>query len=184
MVLDRCCIVHLNNMCTHTVTQYTSHFSYNCVAIYVVVIYISAGFSFGGTLAQLCATHLWSLSQSICPELLEKNLLCITYGQPIISLPRIEDFAHVNADKSRFYAIYISDDIIPMVMRYLDPVYTDKSTHELMERFRKENSPNEVQILTTNLDRGVPRGGGGRGGRGVQTNPLTFSYNNNQPIGV
>ena len=62
----------------------------------------------------------------------------------MISLPRIEDFAHVNADKNRFHAIYISDDIIPMVMRYLDPVYTDKSTHELLERFRRENAPSEV----------------------------------------
>ena len=102
------------------------------------------GFSFGGILANLCASHLWSLSQGICPELLEKNLLCITFGQPIISLPRTGSTTDMIADKSRFHAIYISDDIIPRMMRYLDPGYTEFTAEHLLERFRKDNSPNEV----------------------------------------
>ena len=104
------------------------------------------GFSFGGILANLCATHLWSLSQGICPELLEKNLLCITFGQPIISLPRTTDKV---ADKRRFHAIYISDDIIPRMMRYLDPGYTEFTAEHLLERFRRENNPNEVYSFVT-----------------------------------
>ena len=105
---------------------------------------IILGFSFGGILAHSCATHLWSLSQEICSELLEKNLLCITFGQPIISLS-----ADTTADKSRFHAIYITDDIIPRMMRYLDPVYTKLANKDLLERFRSENNPHEVNLVVT-----------------------------------
>ena len=101
------------------------------------------GFSFGGILAHLCATHLWSLSQGICPELLEKNLLCITFGQPVLSLPSMADFAKRVADKTRFHAVFIPDDIIPRTMRFLDSGYTNLADRDLSDRFRSDH-PNEV----------------------------------------
>ena len=104
------------------------------------------GFSFGGILAHLCATHLWSLSQGICPELLEKNLLCVTFGQPVISLPSTTNFAKRIADKTRFHAVYIPEDIIPRMMRYMDAAYTDLADRDLPDRFRSKNNPNEVYI--------------------------------------
>ena len=103
------------------------------------------GFSFGGILANLCAAHLWSLSRGICQEFLEKNLLCITFGQPIISLPRTASSTDIIADKSRFHAIYISDDIIPRMMRYMDPGYTEFTADRLQERFLRD-STNEVSL--------------------------------------
>lgn len=106
------------------------------------------GFSFGGTLAHLCTTHLWSLSQGICPELLEKNLLCITFGQPIISLPQTANFMDRIADSSRFHAIYITGDIIPRMIRYLDPVYTEFAKCDMPEKFRKQNDPDKVNSRT------------------------------------
>lgn len=89
-------------------------------------------------MAQFCATYLWNLSQGICLELLEKNLLCITFGQPVISLPRLLNSAKRTADKTRFHAVYITDDIAPRMLRYLDPVYTESAISDmcLPEKFR------------------------------------------------
>ena len=114
------------------------------------------GFSFGGILAHLCATHLWSLSQGICPELLENNLLCITFGQPVIPLPRAANFADRVADKSRFHAIYIDDDIIPRMMRFLDPVSTKlkNPTCGLPEKFKSQHSPEKVIAVILFTSRG------------------------------
>ena len=56
------------------------------------------------------------------------------------------DFARRIADKTRFHAVYISDDIIPRMMRYLDSSYTELATRDLPDRFRKENvNSNEVR---------------------------------------
>lgn len=97
-------------------------------------------------MAQFCATYLWNLSQGICLELLEKNLLCITFGQPLISLPKLLNFAERTADKTRFHSIYISDDIVPRMLRYLDPVYTESAISDmcLPEKFRGRISLDEV----------------------------------------
>ena len=105
------------------------------------------GFSFGGILAHLCAIHLWSLSQGICPELLEKNLLCITFGQPIIPLPRVPNFSNRVTNKSRFHAVYVDDDIIPRMMRYLDPTSTKlkNPTSGLPEKFKCLQNPEKVK---------------------------------------
>ena len=108
-------------------------------------MYFAIGFSFGGILAHICATHLWSLSQGICSELLEKNLLCITFGQPVIAFPQASSFVGSTVDKSRFHAVYFSDDVIPRMMRFLDPFYTDHVNDDLPERFRSENTQNEVK---------------------------------------
>ena len=94
--------------------------------MYNLIIYIVhsiTGFSFGSILAQMCANHLWSLSQEISTELLERHLLCITYGQPLIQIP----FAQKVADgipKERFHSIFFVKDIAPRVMRYLDASYS------------------------------------------------------------
>ena len=134
-------------LCVHVTTSVFCHtiimFTLDCTMHFL-------GFSFGGILAHLCAAHLWSLSQGICPELLEKNLLCITFGQPIISLPRTANFVGTIVDKNRFHAVYISDDVIPRMMRYLDPVYTSLANKDLPERFLNENNPHKVNKLSHN----------------------------------
>lgn len=85
-------------------------------------------------LAHLCASHLWSLSQEICPELLERNLLCITYGQPLILLPEMEQVADRIAE-DRFHAVFSANDTVPRLMRYLDTSYSVWAAIEMPERF-------------------------------------------------
>ena len=99
-----------------------------------------AGFSFGGILAHLCTINLWHLSQDICSELLERNLLCITFGQPAISLLKMKKFEDRLADKSRFHAIFITGDKVPRMLRYLDPA----NSLQVPEKFRSQISSDKV----------------------------------------
>lgn len=108
---------------------------------------ITLGFSFGGILAQLCGTYLWSL-EGICHELLERNLLCVTFGQPIFTLPRATNFDDRVAEKSRFHTIYIPDDRIPMLLSCLDPIHAKSvetsDTPKESEKPGKQNQQEEV----------------------------------------
>ena len=106
---------------------------------------IITGFSFGGNLAQLCAIQLRSLSQNICPELLEKNLLCVTFGQPIIS-ESLSNVVDGKLDRSRFHAIYITDDVVPRMLRCLDPAFDESavSKSEMSEKIKSQTNPHEV----------------------------------------
>ena len=52
------------------------------------------------------------------------------------------------ADSSRFHAIYITGDIIPRMIRYLDPVYTEFAKCDMSEKFRKQNDPDKVNSRT------------------------------------
>ena len=101
------------------------------------------GFSFGSVLAHMCASHLWGLSQEICPELLEKHLLCITYGQPLIQIPGAEKISD-QIPNDRFHAIYFINDVVPRVMRYLDVSYSTFAVSQMPERFLKPMDPDKV----------------------------------------
>ena len=113
-------------------------------ACWITFIRYTVGFSFGGILAQLCGLYLWSLSQGICPELLERNLLCITFGQPIISLPKIANYAEKDVNKNRFHAIYISDDKVPSLLSCLDPSYTQLTASDMPDKLRNQVGQEEV----------------------------------------
>lgn len=97
----------------------------------------------------MCASHLWSLSQEICPELLEKHLLCITYGQPLLQIPGADKVAGKIAD-DRFHAIFSINDIIPKVMRYLDASYSTIAEKRMPERFLKPIHPDRVRPFYNN----------------------------------
>ena len=101
---------------------------------------ITVGFSFGGILAQLCGTYLWSL-QGICRELLERNLLCITFGQPIFSLSKAISIADRVVEKRQFHAIYIPDDRIPMLLSYLDPIHAKSVDTPVKPENQEEVNP-------------------------------------------
>ena len=51
------------------------------------------GFSFGGLLAYSIASNLWNLPY-FNADILLKNVACIMFGPPCVSLPRIEDVYH------------------------------------------------------------------------------------------
>lgn len=76
------------------------------------------GFSFGGMLACYVAATLWKKS-FISGDVLEKNVVCITFGQPLIAIPFVEevikDFPQFEAT---IHAIYDKDDFFPRVLYY------------------------------------------------------------------
>lgn len=76
------------------------------------------GFSFGGMLACYAAANLWKKS-FISGDVLEKNVICITFGQPLIPIPYVEeaikDFPQFEAT---IHAVYDKDDFFPRVLYY------------------------------------------------------------------
>lgn len=78
------------------------------------------GFSFGGMLACYVAANLWKTS-FISGDVLEKNVVCITFGQPLIPIPYVEeairDFPQFEAT---IHAVYDKDDFFPRVLYYFN----------------------------------------------------------------
>ena len=68
------------------------------------------GFSFGGLLACSIASNLWNLPY-FNADILLKNVACIMFGPPCVSLPRIED-AICHYPES-FHSFFLKDDFIP-----------------------------------------------------------------------
>ena len=82
------------------------------------VYLVYAGFSFGGMLACYMAANLWRMS-FISGDVLEKNVICITFGQPLIPIPYVEeaikDFPKL---ENTIHAVYEKDDFFPRVLYY------------------------------------------------------------------
>lgn len=78
----------------------------------------SAGFSFGGMLACYVAANLWKKS-FISGDVLEKNVICITFAQPLIPIPYMEeaikDFPQFEAT---IHTVYDKEDFFPRVLYY------------------------------------------------------------------
>ena len=69
-------------------------------------------------LACYAAANLWKTS-FISGDVLEKNVVCITFGQPLIPIPYVEeaikDFPQFEAT---IHAVYDKDDFFPRVLYY------------------------------------------------------------------
>ena len=80
------------------------------------------GFSYGGMLACSVAAILWKDS-CIPIEALEKNVVCITYGQPVISIPSVQqvikDIPHF---QDTIYCVFKKEDVVPTVLRYFNSI--------------------------------------------------------------
>ena len=76
------------------------------------------GFSFGGMLACCIAANIWRRSQ-INADVLKEQVICITFGQPLISIPFVQE---VIEDYPKFEATICSmfnkDDVIPGLLQY------------------------------------------------------------------
>lgn len=71
------------------------------------------GFSFGGLLACSIASNLWNLPY-FNADILLKNVACIMFGPPCVSLPRIEDaICHYPNILESFHSFFLKDDFIP-----------------------------------------------------------------------
>ncbi len=81
---------------------------------------IFTGFSFGGLLASYVTATLWKESCIHVPITdLQKNVVCVTYGQPLVKVPLVE---HVVKCYEHFqdtvYHVYDKEDTFPRVLRY------------------------------------------------------------------
>lgn len=76
------------------------------------------GFSFGGMLACYVAANLWKMS-FISGDVLEKNVVCITFGQPLIPIPYVEEaIKNFPQFEATIHAVYDKDDFFPRVLYY------------------------------------------------------------------
>ena len=85
-----------------------------------------AGFSLGGLLA--CSVHakIWN-SPNVSPRIKE-NLVCITFGQPHVPIPGLEDLAvdYLNIENT-VHAIQYEKDLVPRLLGLLH------KPHEVLE---------------------------------------------------
>ena len=81
-----------------------------------------AGFSFGGLLALSLAALLWKLPYfEFSTDLLKENFICITFGQPIISLPAVQEVIEECPEfEAVVHSIFTKADLIPRLMKFLD----------------------------------------------------------------
>ena len=85
---------------------------------------VSIGFSFGGVLAQMLAAQLWLLPHTHTDQL-TSNVICITFGQPLIQSDLLTHVADPEFCKS-VHAVDLEDDDISSVIEKLDTLISRK----------------------------------------------------------
>lgn len=88
------------------------------VSVYVCTgVYIYIGFSFGGMLACCNAARLWK-ETCIGVDVLEKNVICITFGQPLVAIPYVQETIKKYAKfENTIHSICDQEDIFPKLLR-------------------------------------------------------------------
>ena len=87
------------------------------------------GFSFGGVLAQMLAAQLWLLPQTHTDQLMS-NVICITFGQPLIQSDLLTHVAESFPDfKDNVHAIGSEVDGLPYIMEKLDHLIFTKEVY-------------------------------------------------------
>ena len=90
------------------------------VASSVLHILVHVGFSFGGLVACAVAAQVWH-SSYISSQHLQENLICITFAQPHLEVPQLEDIVReCPSITSTIHCIYYNEDLIPRLVRILD----------------------------------------------------------------
>ena len=82
------------------------------------------GFSFGGMLASSVTAAVWE-TPYIGADLLKKNLVCITFGQPLFSLPAVHNVAREQEIKLTIHTIHIQEDVFPRAISVLNECCSD-----------------------------------------------------------
>ena len=79
-----------------------------------------SGFSLGGLLACAVTADVWN-SAYIRTDLLQKSLVCVTFGQPHISLPGVLQAAREQPElASAIHTLHLYDDPFPRVLPLLN----------------------------------------------------------------
>ena len=77
------------------------------------------GFSYGGLLATCFTSHLWRAGILLRVPLLQKNVMCITFGQPLISIPFVNNtILRFPALENTIHLVLNKQDKVPGVLRY------------------------------------------------------------------
>ena len=97
----------------------------------MIVLLFCIGFSFGGLLALAVAASMWKLTL-LSADLLKDNLVCITFGLPLISIPLVEETAQECPEfVTTVHSIFLKDDPVPQLMQFLDPICEEQYTQML-----------------------------------------------------
>ena len=78
-----------------------------------------SGCSLGGLLACAVAADVWS-SAYIRTDILQNSLVCVTFGQPHISLPGVLQAAREPELASAIHTLHLYDDVFPRVLPLLN----------------------------------------------------------------
>ena len=79
------------------------------------------------------AAQVWG-SPYISADLLKKNLVCITFGQPYVTLQIVKEVAMQRPEfTATIHTVYSQDDCVPQLMRYLDECWSSEELLQGME---------------------------------------------------
>lgn len=98
------------------------------------------GFSFGGLLACYVAAYIWRAS-CLDTSRLQKNVSCITFGQPLFSIPYVQEMIQIYpAFEKTLYLVLDKEDIVPPLLCYFGIGCIMKS-HALTKGVSRMKSP-------------------------------------------
>ena len=112
----------------------------------------TAGFSFGGLLASAIAAHVWE-SRYITSDLLQKNMTCITFGQPNVEVEIIRRATERRPEMAMtIHAVFIAEDHIPSLMGLLDQSWSARIKQTQTENVLGAQSPLVFKSMVSKTD--------------------------------
>ena len=114
---------------------------------FFVILFL--GFSFGGLLASAVAASVWD-TPYISSDLLNENMTCITFGQPLVSVDVIHKVVRTRPEMVKtIHAILTEQDQIPSLMSLFDECWSQKSQQA------QNKSSVHVSVAVTNVQTAV-----------------------------
>jgi hypothetical protein len=121
------------------------------------------------------AAILWKRS-SIDRDILKENIICVTFGQPLIPIPSVEEAINDHPQfEATIHTVYDKDDFFPRVLYYYnigcqlcqdhgDPILGQSDNPlvlQMIQAINKQTQPQATSVLvsvvpyTLNLGRGI-----------------------------
>ena len=116
-----------------------------CNNVPIVITVFILGFSFGGMLACCNTARIWK-ETCFGIEFLEKNVLCVTFGQPLLANPYVQGaIEEYPMFEKNIHTVYDSEDVFPILLRYLPYVKT-KGMKTLTSNGNGQQKPESSQF--------------------------------------